>query len=199
MLDRFDEAVPLARGPTPVCASHDGRFGEWRLAEIASLQDDHDASGTPPRAVRVARRMGLLGYLSRATCPIWDKSCASSAATTRRKLARRGHQLAEGSDVTASAAWRRVQLVCAPTAASTPRRERLAREALAISEDTDGLNDQGEALCDLAEILVAAGRGEEAADALAAALERFERKENIPMARRTRTQLMALRAGTSSV
>ena len=77
--------------------------------------------------------------------------------------------------------------------------ERLAREALAITEDTDGLNDQGEALCDLAEILVAAGRGEEAAEALAAALERFERKENIPMARRTRTQLTALRAGTSSV
>jgi tetratricopeptide (TPR) repeat protein len=77
--------------------------------------------------------------------------------------------------------------------------ERLAREALAIAEGTDGLNAQGNALCDLTQVLVAAGRDEEAADALAAALERYERKENIPMARRTRTQLMALRAGTSSV
>ena len=114
-------------------------------------------------------------------------------------LAHRGHQLAEETDVTAQASWRQVQARVLAHRGEYTEAERLAREALAITEDTDGLNDQGEALCDLAEILLAAGRDEEAADALAAALERFERKENIPMARRTRTRLMALRVGTSSV
>jgi hypothetical protein len=45
---------------------------------------------------------------------------------------------------------------------------------------------------------VPGGRDEEAADALAAALERYERKGNIPKARHTRTRLVALRVGSSS-
>jgi hypothetical protein len=57
------------------------------------------------------------------------------------------------------------------------------------------LNFQGEALCDLADVLEAAGRGEEAAGVLAEALDRYERKKNIPMARRVRDRLASLRAG----
>ena len=51
---------------------------------------------------------------------------------------------------------------------------------------------QGEALSDLAEVLEAAGRRDEAAAALREALERYERKPVIPLARRTRERLAAL-------
>ena len=67
--------------------------------------------------------------------------------------------------------------------------ERLAREAVAIIEQTDSLNLQGETLRDLAEVLHAAGRAEEAAATLVDALDRYERKRNLPMARQVRERL----------
>ena len=71
--------------------------------------------------------------------------------------------------------------------------ERLAREAVAMSDGTETLNGQGDANADLAEVLVLAGRAEEAAEALERALALFERKGNVVMAARMRDRLAALR------
>jgi alkanesulfonate monooxygenase SsuD/methylene tetrahydromethanopterin reductase-like flavin-dependent oxidoreductase (luciferase family) len=71
--------------------------------------------------------------------------------------------------------------------------EWIAREAVAISGDTDWLDAQGDAYADLAEALSLAGRPEEAAEALEQALARYERKGNVVMAGRTRDRLKALR------
>jgi hypothetical protein len=57
------------------------------------------------------------------------------------------------------------------------------------------------AWCDLAEVLAAAGREDEAAVALAEALERYERyerKQNIPLARQARERLGVLRGSSVS-
>ena len=70
--------------------------------------------------------------------------------------------------------------------------EALAREAVALIERTDGLNYQGDALCDLAEVLHAAGRSDEARAALEQALERYERKKNLAMAAQVRDRLAEL-------
>lgn len=51
---------------------------------------------------------------------------------------------------------------------------------------------QGNALFDLAEVLEAAGRRDEAAAALREALDRYERKPIIPLVRRTCERLAAL-------
>jgi hypothetical protein len=59
----------------------------------------------------------------------------------------------------------------------------LAREAVAIIERTDGLNFQGDALCDLAEVLTVGGRSDEAAAALTESLDRYERKPSPWLAR----------------
>ena len=69
--------------------------------------------------------------------------------------------------------------------------EALAREAVAIMERTDALNMQGDALCDLAEVLHAAGQSDEAAATLAQALERYERKHNLARAAQVRDRLAA--------
>ena len=69
--------------------------------------------------------------------------------------------------------------------------ERLAREAVAIGEGTDALNWQGDANADLAEVLLLGGKAGEAAAALEQALDRYERKGNLVMARRTRDRLAA--------
>ena len=72
--------------------------------------------------------------------------------------------------------------------------ERLAREAVAIAERTDALNGQGEALCDLAETLAAAGRPTRPRAALEQALDRYERKKNLAMVAQVKPKLEELRA-----
>lgn len=71
--------------------------------------------------------------------------------------------------------------------------ERLAREAVALSERNDSLDVQCLALWDLAEVLAAAQRRDEAADALERALDRCRRKKNLALARRVGNRLAQLR------
>ncbi len=72
--------------------------------------------------------------------------------------------------------------------------ERLAREAVAIGDGTDRLDPQGDAYADRAEVLLLAGKAEEAAAALAQALARYERKGNLVSAGRARARLKNLAA-----
>ena len=70
--------------------------------------------------------------------------------------------------------------------------ERLAREAVAVSEGTDFLDPQGDVYADLAEVLLLVGSPKEAGAALRQALERYERKGNIVSTRRTQARLAEL-------
>ena len=70
--------------------------------------------------------------------------------------------------------------------------ERLAREALVHIQKTDLPLYQGDAYSDLAEVLEAAGRRGEAIAAWREALDRYERKGIVPLARRVRERLAAL-------
>jgi class 3 adenylate cyclase/tetratricopeptide (TPR) repeat protein len=69
---------------------------------------------------------------------------------------------------------------------------RLARDAVGALAETDLLNDQGNAFCDLAEVLLLAGEAGEAVAALEQALERYDRKGNVVSASRTRLRLAQL-------
>ena len=59
-------------------------------------------------------------------------------------------------------------------------------------EESDNLPWQGDAWCELAEVLEAAGRRDDAIDAWREALDRYERKGIIPLARRVGERLAAL-------
>ena len=89
--------------------------------------------------------------------------------------------------------WRQVQARVHAHRVEPAEAERLAREAVAIAEQTDALNYQGDALCDLAEVLAAADRRDEASQALEQALERYERKKNLAMIAQVHQHLDALR------
>jgi tetratricopeptide (TPR) repeat protein len=104
-------------------------------------------------------------------------------------LARRGRELADEHDASAQMLWRRAQALVDSSRGHHAEAERLAREAVAITERTDALNWQGDALTDLAEVLHAAGRSDEAEAALTEALERYERKMNLAQAAQTRARL----------
>jgi len=66
---------------------------------------------------------------------------------------------------------------------------RLATEAVALLETTDALNDRGDTLVDLAEVLRLVGRTEESLEPLRRALELYEQKENLVSAGRVRERL----------
>jgi class 3 adenylate cyclase/tetratricopeptide (TPR) repeat protein len=92
--------------------------------------------------------------------------------------------------------WRQVKAKVLARRGEHVEGEVLAREAVAIVEVNDSLDLQGDAYADLAEVLALAGKPDEAASALEQALERYERKENLVSAQRTRERLAKLRAAT---
>ena len=75
--------------------------------------------------------------------------------------------------------------------------ERLAREAVALVDETDLLNTQGDTLADLSEVLSLAGRPDEAAAVLEQAADRFEQKGNLVSLEHARR--LAARLATDAV
>ena len=108
------------------------------------------------------------------------------------QLATQGRDLGDEHDPVTQSAWRRVAALVAAHRGEHTEAERLAREALAYSQQTDSPRLQGNAYYDLGEVLQAAGRREEAAAAWHEALDRYEGKGIIPYVRRTRERLSAL-------
>jgi tetratricopeptide (TPR) repeat protein len=196
MLDRFEEAVPLARESNERQRELDGRrIGENRLAEIARMAGDHEAAArhlqTLCEWLEERDQLGLLGtyvsLLGRELCALGRFEEAETAAL-------RGRELTDQTEPLGSHLWQQVQALVLADRGEHADAERLAREAVAGVEQTEGLTFQGDAWCDLAEVLHAAGRDEEAAAALADALERYERKGNFPMARQARVRLRDIQA-----
>ena len=194
MLDRHADAWPVALDASDRLRELTGDYGsEYCLAEIATLAGDHES------AVRYSRIYckWLETHHQRNNLSTWAPTlgrslCALGRYEEAEPLAQRGRSLGDQQDATTQALWRQVQALVLARRGQHAEAESLAREAVAIIERTDGLNLQGDALCDLAEVLNAGGRGDEAAGALTQALERYERKRNLATERRVRERLADL-------
>jgi len=99
-------------------------------------------------------------------------------------------------DVSTQMLWRQAQALVELSRGEHAEAELLAREAVALGERTDRLNLHADALCDLADVMSAAGRHDEAAAALRQALERYERKKNLAMVAQVQPRLEAVRYET---
>ena len=200
MLGHFDEAWAMARSAGHQQREFTGDLGgEPELAEIAMLQGDYES------AARYLRRMcdvleardnrsqlaTFAPLLGRALCKL---GCHDEADG----LIQLGRKLGNEQDVMTQVHWRQAQALVDAQRGEHRAAEVLARDAVAISERTDGLNLQGDALLDLAEVLVAAGRGDEAAAAVEQALDCYQRKQNLAMVAQARPRLDALRANVPS-
>ncbi len=98
-------------------------------------------------------------------------------------------QLASSGDLTTQVRWRRVRARVLARRADVRAAETLAREALAIAEATDFVNDRADALVDLSHVLEASRRCDEAVAAATGALQLYEQKENLVAAAATRLRL----------
>lgn len=164
-------------------------------AEIEAMSGDDEAAAEHLRGVCADyAEHGLGGALS-VYAPLRGRSlCALGRYEEAEQLAMEGRELGNDDDAQTQSLWRQVAALVAAHRGDHGEAERLAREAVAVTETTDALQWQGDALVDLAQVLEAAGRPDEAAAAYGKALDRYERKQIIPLARRTRERLEALQS-----
>jgi class 3 adenylate cyclase/tetratricopeptide (TPR) repeat protein len=197
MLGRFDEAWPLAHAASARWSEMAETDGGHLLAEIARFAGDEEtAAAYLATYCDWCERHGQVSYLS-TYAPMRGRSLwALGRYDEAEKLAQLGRELGDEQDVATQTNWREVQALVHASRGEHAEAERLAREAVTISERTDAPNWRGDALYDLAEVLLAAGRTNEAAAPLEQALEQYDRKRNVVMAERTRARLADLGTGT---
>ena len=192
MLGRFGEAWPLAHEANDRLRAMRGEIEEVWLAEIATLEGDHEAAARYlRRAYETAKAVG--SSVSEVAPQLGRVLCALGRHDEAEPLAELGRELAVEGDVWPEMLWRQVQALVHAYRGNHAEAELLGKEAVAISNRTDALNAQGDALCDLAEVLSRAGRTDEAAATLEQALERYERKKNLAMLAQVRPKLEELR------
>jgi tetratricopeptide (TPR) repeat protein len=194
MLDRFAEAWPLAlQASERLRELTDDDGGEQYLAAIAALAGDHE---TAARYLRIhcdrLEAQGHRAFLA-TYAPMLGRSLAALGRYEEAELrAQQGRAIGDEQDPSTQALWRQVQALVNAHRGHHDDAERLAREAVEVIERTDSLTYQGDALCDLADVLTTAGRSDEAAAALTQAFDRYERKRNLIMVRRVRERLVEL-------
>jgi len=194
MLARFEEAWEVALPADERLREISGdALGDSVLAEIAVLAGDHaTAAGHLRLACDMLERHENRAALSTYAPALGRSLCMLGRHDEAEPLAQLGRDLGYEEDPATQGLWRQVQALVHAHRGQHADAERLAREAVEIAERTDGLTYQGDALCDLAEVLSAAGRADEAARALEEALGRYERKRNLAMAEQVRAKLAQL-------
>jgi class 3 adenylate cyclase/tetratricopeptide (TPR) repeat protein len=192
MLDRIDEAWAVAL-PAEERFRELGLHSGSELAEIAFVAGDYEAAAAHLRAACDAlERTGNMGELSTFAPLLGRALCELGRYDEAELLAERGRELGAPEDVATQMAWRRTQALVHSARGQHAEAKRLACESIDYSLRSDSPLYQGNAFRDLATVLAAAGQTSDAAAALEQALERYERKGDLPDAARVRAHLQEL-------
>ncbi len=195
MLGRFDEARAILAESRAELAERGPGVLLANITAFESLWVELWA-GDPAAAVefgtegwKMYEELGERIFLAAAAGNLAQTFYALDRLDEADAWARRGAELRTADE---DENWRRAWAKVLARRGEHGEAERLARQAVATCDQTDALNTQGGAYADLAEVLVLAGKPNEAAAALEQALERYERKGNVVSARRVRERLAAL-------
>jgi len=199
MLGRFGEARAIL---VETLADLAERGGGWTLAAttraFAAVEllagDPAAAAELQAEACRLLEELGNQWSLSSAAAELAQALYALDRLEEADAWAARAAELDASVDAGKQMPWRQVRAKLLARRGEHVEAARLAHEAVAFGEATDDLNGQGDAFADLAEVLLLAGKRDEAADALQQALERYERKENRVSAQRAQARLSELQA-----
>jgi class 3 adenylate cyclase/tetratricopeptide (TPR) repeat protein len=153
-------------------------------------------AGNPARAVelgtegcRLLDELGERGWLSTAAAELAQALCALGRLDEAETWARRSRELGASDDLATQALWRRVEAKVLARRAHAEEAERLAREAVAIMDPTQCLDERAGSHVDLATVLGLVGKPADARAALERALALYERKGNVVAAEHVRAQL----------
>jgi class 3 adenylate cyclase/tetratricopeptide (TPR) repeat protein len=137
-------------------------------------------------------RMGEKAYLSTVAVDLAEALYRLDELAEAESFTRISEISADPTDLSSQIGWRSVRAKVLARRGRLGEAERLARDAVTLAEGTDYLDESGDAVSDLAEVLLLAGRRREARDALAGALELYEQKGNLVHADRARRMLAEL-------
>jgi len=200
MLGRFDEARAILAEARAELADRGGGIWLARLTGQTSVNlellagDPAAAAELGAEGCRLLDELGEKSFLSTAAGKLAQALYALDRLEEADAWAGRAAELGASDDAFTQMLWRQVRAKVLARHGDSAEAERLAREAVAVCEETDMLNAQGDTYVDLAEVFLLAGKTDEAAAALAQALERYERKGNLVSAGRAQTRLAELRA-----
>jgi class 3 adenylate cyclase/tetratricopeptide (TPR) repeat protein len=195
-LGRFDEARAIVADARTQQAE---RGGGVLLANLTAFEsvwiellagDPAAAAAFGAEGCRLHEELGEQPFLAAAAGGLAQALYALDRLEEADAWASRAADLAR--EALAHMLWRQVRGKVLARRGEHAEAQRLARKAVAIADDTDQLDHQGDAYADLAEVLRLGGNRDEAAAALEQALERYERKGNVVSAERARTRLAEL-------
>jgi class 3 adenylate cyclase/tetratricopeptide (TPR) repeat protein len=194
MLGRFDEAWAIVLPAAERAREHHGNnSGDFALGEVAALSGDHEAAVEWfGRACDAFEARGSRALLSSYAPKLGRSLCELDRYDEADRLAELGRELGDERDYVTQMYWRQVKALVAAHRGEHAEAERLAREAVQVTEATDALNDQGDSYYYLGRVLAEARRTDEAAEALEQALDRYERKKNLAMVAQVRPRLEGL-------
>jgi tetratricopeptide (TPR) repeat protein len=202
MLGQFDDARAILAEVRTELADRGGGVQLGTITGIESAEvellagDPSTAAELAAEGCRQLEELGAQSYLSTAAGTLARALYALDRLDEAYAWTGRAEELGASDDAFTQLVWRQVRAKVLARRGQHAESERLAREAVAIGEGTEFVSGQGDANADLAEVLLLAGRVEEAAEALEVALARYERKGNVVMVERMRDRLEGLREET---
>jgi predicted ATPase/class 3 adenylate cyclase len=200
MLGRFDEARRWWQEGAEVCRE----LGERVLAAAGTmmLAQAELIAGEPEAAERVARQgvselqeIGEHGYLSTVAFYLAEALLAQGKLEEAEEATELSERNTASDDVQSMAGWRAARAKILAVRGEIQRAEAMAREAVAIIEETDYLDSQAEALFALAMVLRLAGKPREAIAALEEAERKWRAKGHVIGVAHARAELAELRPG----
>jgi class 3 adenylate cyclase/tetratricopeptide (TPR) repeat protein len=202
MLGKFDESRKVAKREQATLEDL-GQVGilAWTRSHVSAfietLAGDHTAAEAE---LRESYRL-LEGYGAKNTVGAAARLAHTLCALRRYQEAERFAVVTRDAmpgDVQEQALWRSALAKVLAQRGNISEAERLARQATQLLEPTGFINQCGDAELDLAEVLVAAGRPDQAAIALERALDLYRRKGNTVSAAWAEEHLARLRVGTKA-
>ncbi len=198
MLGRFDEARAILVELRTEAAER----GEGMQLATAMCMDSVDVellAGDPAAAAELGEEgcklldeLGEQSILSTAAGRLAQALYALDRLEEADAWAGRAADLGASDDAFTQMLWRQVRAKVLARRGEHAEAERLAGEAVAIGEETDMIDAQGDVYADLGEVLLLAEKTDGAAAALEQALERYERKGNRVSTQRAQTRLAEL-------
>jgi tetratricopeptide (TPR) repeat protein len=151
---------------------------------------------------RGLERLGEIGYRSTVLCRLADALQPLGRTQEAIATTRLADEIAFPDDVETNSGWRSARARAMADLGAGEEAERLAREALDVLASTDSIDTISRSWSSLGYVLACAGRTDDALGAYAEALDRYERKGNIPSSscvRRTMAHLRGEDAGAEPV
>jgi tetratricopeptide (TPR) repeat protein len=156
---------------------------------------------TAERVLRISldtlEEMGERGYRSSVAALLSRALYGQDRLDEAEEMAIRAQEIASPDDIWSQSWSRGTRARVLARRGAGAEAELLAREAVALVEETDALDLRGSALLDLADVLVLVGRAGEGVACAEEARQLFERKGNVVSAERAR--LLIRRAGASEI